>query len=774
MGRTEMQLMTGWQFALGETLPAKDAFRDIFLPHDWAIDMPISEKMEEAETQGFRDRWGIGWYRKNLFLREKKPDYCYYLEFGGVFENCTVWVNGKEAGGNTYGYTTFRLDLTDLLTARDNELLVRVDNTAHPADRWYSGCGIYRTVKLIAVEQKHFEPWEIVVTTEQTENAATVNVLTGVSGKVKAALTLRGADTPAAQCEGEGSLQLLVQEPALWSADAPNLYDLTLTLFDGERPCDTVSLAVGIRQVEFSPEKGMLVNGKREILKGLNLHQDVGCRGIAAKKEMWRQRLLELKEMGCNALRTAHHVFSTEFLDLCDELGFYVYEEPFDKWVYGAYQRNFEAGWRRDTDAMVKRDRNHPCIVIWGVGNEETNQGQTSFLQILKMLCDYVRQLDTTRPVTYAMKPHFWADVDPEKEDPTVYEYSERFQYVQKIGNIVDILCCNYMDQWYPALHELMPDKLIIGTEVYQYFAGEPDNMQNFSVKIPSLVPQQLDYCVGSFIWTGIDYLGESALFPFKGRCNAPLRTNANRRFLYYILKSYWRPEPMVRFAVMDYTIPDEGTKWHWGIPPYVEHWEFPVQHKLIVPFAIASNCEEVKVELSGGGYLDKMVQWELGSKVQYLMPRPADCENRLITGFLPYKPGIVTVTGYIGGEPVCTHRLVTPGPTEKLVFTQPEYQMLAQAGYEQLFAVQALDGQDLPVFRDSSEVTFRVEGAAEVLATDNGDLSSNAPYSQNHVQLYRGQASVLLRFDGTPGEVTLYAEADGKQTAVTKITVKN
>ena len=751
--------MTGWQFALGAVCPEGNAFQEIFLPHDWAIEMPVSQEMEEADTQGFRDRWGIGWYKTAVQVQEKEENRLYTLEFGGVFENCTLWVNGQLAGAHSYGYSAFRVDITPWVKTGENQILVKVDNTAHPADRWYSGCGIYRTVKWIETETRHFDPWEVVVTTELTDIGATVRVVAGVAGTVRAVLTERGSATPVVSCKGEETLELFVAEPKLWSADAPNLYDLELTLYNEGEPCDAISVAVGIREIIFDAKAGMLVNGKREILKGLCLHQDVGCRGIAAKKEMWCQRLANLKEMGCNAVRTSHHMFSTEFLDACDELGFYVYEEPFDKWVYGAYERNFADCWQADTDAMVKRDRNHPSIVIWGVGNEETNQGQTSFLNILKMLCDYVRTLDNTRPITYAMKPHFWFDTDPELEDPYVYEYSERFKYVKKIGDLVDVLCCNYMDQWYPKLHEMMPDKLIIGTEVYQYFAGEMDNMQNFSQKIPSLVPQQLDYCIGSFIWTGIDYLGESATYPFKGRCNAPLRTNGDRRFLYYILKSYWKNEPMVRFSVLDYTLPDEGTKWHWSIPPYVTHWEFPQFYKQTIPFMIASNCEQVRVRLDDG--------------VEYLMPSPAECPNRLITGFLPYIPGAVQVTGYIGGEAVCTHKVATPGPAAKLKFAQAEQTVPAELGYEQLFAVAMEDRDGNPVFRDGTEVTFRVEGDAQILAVDSGDLRSDASYQQSAVTLYQGQATVLVRFLGVPGEITLWADAPGKESAKMTIIVK-
>lgn len=754
MPRIEKALMTGWKFYLGEQLPIKEgAFSEVNLPHDWAISMPFNREMKEGEAQGFLDRWGIGWYKKIFCLDKKKAGYCYYLYFGGIFENSTVWVNGIEVGGRLYGYSSFQLDVTSCVVQGENEILIKVDNTASPTDRWYSGCGIYRTVKWIEVEQKHFNPWDIVVQTKIDGKNATVTIQTGVQIPVKAMLKERTQakykeeQIVVAGCSDlAGKIVLSFCEPRLWSAEEPNLYDLELTIYDGNRACDTISIAVGIREVQFISGRGMFVNGNKEILKGVCVHQDVGCRGIAAQKEIWRQRLLSLKEMGCNAVRTAHHVFSTEFLDLCDELGFYVYDECFDKWVFGAYERCFETQWQQDVDAMVKRDRNHPCVVIWGVGNEETNQGQTAMLERLKMLCDYVKRLDSTRPVTYAMKPHFMRDGDV-GEDLVIHDYAARIPYVKKIGEVVDVLCCNYMDQWYQAIHEVLPDKLIIGTEVYQYFAGHADQMQNFEQDVPSLVPQKLDYCIGSMIWTGIDYLGESAGYPFKGRCNAMLRSNGDRRPMYYILQSYWTEKPMVHFSVMDYSLPDEGSKWHWSIPPYVDHWHFPQFHKAMIPYMIASNCEEVKLYLNGN---------------EYLVQKPIQCNNRIITGFLPYQPGTVKVVGYKGGREVCCHEMATPGPAVRLEFKEELLEVPAKEGYEILLTVRALDIEKHPVFRENSIVQFRIEGDARIIAVDSGDLMSHEPYQSEIIHMYQGQASVLVRLNGTSGRIVVWADAAG------------
>lgn len=751
MPRTEMKLMTGWRFALGEQLPADSVFDQVVLPHDWAISCPINPKMAESEPQGFYDRWSVGWYKRTIHLQEKKSDYCYCLAFDGIMENSTVWVNGQEAGGRCYGYSAFLLDVTALVETGNNEILIRVDNTTAPADRWYSGCGIYRTVKWIEMPKVHLDAWDVVVT---TAISGEVTVKTGVEVPVQA--TLRERNTGRQSCaEGVHTITLHIDSPQLWSPEEPNLYDLELTLLDDRR--DSISMAIGIREVQFIPGEGMLVNGKKDILKGVCVHQDIACRGIAARKELWRQRLLSLKEMGCNAIRPAHHVFSSEFLELCDELGFYVYDECFDKWEFGAYQRNFATQWQQDVDAMVKRDRNHPCVIIWGVGNEETNQGQTAMLKNLKMLCDYVKTLDGTRPVTYAMKPHFMRDGEPE-EDLVVADYADRIPYVKKIGDIVDILCCNYMDQWYERIHAVLPDKLIIGTEVYQYFAGHPDQMQNFEQKVPSLVPQQLPYCIGSMIWTGIDYLGESIGYPFRGRGCAPLRTNGSRRPMYYALQSWWKEEPTVHFSVVDYTLPDEGTKWHWNVPPFADHWEFPQYQMQVIPYMISSNCEEVKLFLNDN---------------EYLLPKPADCPNHLITGYLPYVPGTVKVVGCNGGTAVCEHEVVTPGVAIKLAFEQDTYCAPAEKDYEIMITVKALDQNGNPVFREDAPICFRVEGEAQIIAVDNGDLSCTDPYESAKGQLYRGQASVLIRLTGMSGKVTIWADAPGMVSGQTSVDIK-
>ena len=400
--------------------------------------------------------------------------------------------------------------------------------------------------------------------------------------------------------------------------------------------------------------------GENELLlRGVCLHRDLGCRGIAARPEMRRARLLTLKDMGCNCIRAAHHMPSAAFMDLCDELGFFVYEECFDKWHSGAYNRCFPTDWQDDLDAMLLRDRNLPSVIIWGVGNEVENQAHDSMIGTLTMLTARVREMDPTRSVTYAMNPHFNrpSNIDPatvkdiqafvdEVDEREISDMQDRLACIRRIAECVDLIACNYQEQWYPFIHAMMPDKLILGTEIYQYFVGDPERFQNYTELPPALIAQSEPWIIGGCIWSGYDYLGESMGWPSRGWTGAPLRTNGDRRASYYMLRSFWNPEPMMHLEIAEYTLEDELTKEHWGFPPCEAHWDFPMYCKQLLPYLIATNCERVTIELPGRS-----------------IAAPPRGRNGLITGYLPYLPGTLTVRGFIGGREVCAQTLVTPIP---------------------------------------------------------------------------------------------------------------
>lgn len=763
MSRLETKIMDGWEFTLQQ--PEDGNFAPVKLPHDWAITAPVNTQMKQGEAQGFRDRWGTGWYRKQLPISPIKEGYVYKLHFGGIYENSTVWINGKEAGGHKYGYTSFELDITNLIHEGDNLIQVKVDNTVFPADRWYSGAGIYRDVTLLELPQNHLVPYEIQVTTEIEDGKGIVIVKTGTTARVKAVLSDADADTSyTEESDDQGVIRFEVPSAKLWSPQEPHLYRLELSLFQGNEAVDRYGLNVGIREIRMVPHKGMYINGQSTKIKGLCIHQDAGCLGTAVTAEIWKDRLLAFKKIGCNAIRTSHHIFMAELLDLCDELGMLVYEEPFDKWTGGAYGRYFETEWKRDLEGMVKRDRNHPCIFMWGVGNEVEHQGQASMLNILKMLKGHLLTIDNTRPVSYAMNPHFKyeSNVDVSKiediqqfvdeaDDTEIYDVAERVERIRRIGEIVDVICCNYQEQWYPEIHEALPDKLILGTETYQFFRGHREQMQNFTADIPWMDVEQHDYVIGGMLWTGIDYLGESMGYLAKGWAGSLFYTNNERKPLSYLYESYWSDKPMVYLAVMDYSLQDEGTKEHWDTPRYAGHWNFPQFNKTVIPYMIATNCEEVTLDLNGK---------------RFYMGKPAAYPGRMITGYLPYQPGTITVKGFIGGEEVSQYELKTAGPAVRLAFDQETVSLDADNVSQKLLTVRAVDADGVPVFRDSSKVTFEVEGPAEIIAVDNGDLSSSEPYDRNWMHLYRGCLSTAIRLSGEKGRIVLSAYSEGMYPA--------
>ena len=836
--RKILNLNQNWQFALQKPGMEKEGlvFTQVTLPHDWMISCPFDRNMKQGEAQGFFDRWGTGWYRRTLLL-EKKPETVYRLRFDGVYENSRVTVNGTYVGGRKYGYSTFTLDVTDALADGENEILVGVDNTTAPVDRWYTGAGIYRSVWLECLPERHLERDEVRVETrmetglkngeeektacQTARQSALLTVNPGCEGRVRALLreargnaaaedagekTERTPGTAAplpviAQAEGEGPLTLRVPDYQAWSDRNPKLYELTLQLLaqdtaggEGEKGesdlsgiTDELTIPVGFRSVEVSADRGLFINGESVKLKGVCVHQDISCFGTAVTKELWRERLLSLKEIGCNAIRLAHHLYLPEMLELCDELGFYVYEEAFDKWTGGAYGRFYETEWEKDLTCMVKRDRNHPCILFWGVGNEVENQSYPSMLERLEKHVQTVKALDPARPVSLAMNPHFaypTEEVDMSKVEDIqqfvdemktgeIFDVDDRIRQIAKIAEKVDFLSCNYQEQWYERIHELIPDKAILGTETYLFFRGEGPRFQNFSEECPWMDVVEKDYCMGGFIWTGIDYWGESMGWPAKGWSGALFAADMEKRPAAWQYRSYWTREPMVHFAVLDGSLPDEGVKEHWDSPSYVTHWEFPWLQRAVIPFRIATNCEQVRIILNEGRIAE---DGKTSLEKEYSLRPAKEYQSGLVKGYLPWMPGTVTVIGMNGGKEVCRQVVETPGIAVRLAFEQEEREItLSRADtdreenqpqpYRMLCKVRAFDAEGRPVFRESAKVTFVVEGPARLIGVDNGDIKSAEAPNDGSIHLYRGRADAGILITG-PGRVKLTAYAAGIQSA--------
>lgn len=800
MGRIATALNNNWQFALTDSVnrrPQADGWSAVSLPHDWVVNRPMSEDADWGVCMAFRQWKGVGWYRTTVEVGETNAARRYWLDVDGAQECATVWVNGAEVGYQAYGYTPFRLEVTNAVKVGANEILVRLDFTQAPTDRWYSGSGLTRTITWIETAERCVDERNVVirqgVDPETREAALTVDSGYALDADEVLRIKLLDADglvVASANVDAETAVskernavaEFVVHDAHLWSADTPYLYTLELSLANKNSqgdPIDSVSQRIGLRDVEFNPDEGMLINGRKTIFKGVCLHQDYACVGAATTKDLWRERLVKLKRMGCNGLRLAHHIHPREMMDLADEMGFYVYEEPFDKWHSGHYLRFFDEGWKSDLDAMFQRDRNRPSVVMWGVGNEIEDQGKKPMLALLRQLVDEAHRMDPTRPVGCAMNPHFqYDDVEyGDREDmETVFneapktgeitDPADRVERIKRIADITDIAVLNYAEQWYDRVREAVPDKPIFGSETYQWFMGHDEQLQNYTQSNPQLVPLREDrrYVIGGAIWSGYDYLGESMGWPSKGWSAAPLRSNGVARFSYDILRSYWTDEPMVSFAVLDYTLPDEMVKEHWGLPPYVKHWDFPQFTKALIPYAVASNCDEVRIWVNGK---------------RYYVPCPSDCPNRLVTGYLPWAPGVVMVEGVSNGEVTCRDVTHTPvGPVAGLVFESdcPDacrdgsvlagVGVPARRGYEQLFTVRSVDANGNLVFRSNARIEFAVYGSAHIVAVDNGNLVNDEPYAAEDVTSHRGRASVLVRFDGVPGRVDVVARCGDASAA--------
>lgn len=752
------RVLKQWMFARGETQPAANAWEEVTVPHDWCAAETVTQSAALGMAQGFFPRGGIGWYACEVSVADRQPDRRYVLDFDGVFECSTVWVNGIEAGGQRYGYTPFALDVTEAIRAGHNRILVRVDNTRQPADRWYSGCGIYRPVRFWEMDAVCLNPEKVCITADVTDACAGIRIQTGCAEPVQARL-FDAAHQLVAETEGTEELTLTLTSPHRWSADDPYLYTLRLSLASG----DAIEMRTGLRDVRFDRDRGLLINGESVTLRGVCLHQDLGALGIAQSPEMWRDRLWQLKKLGVNALRLAHHVYSREMLDLCDEMGFYVYSECFDKWHSGLYGRYFDEDWAHDLSAMILRNRNRPCILIWGVGNEVENQGQMSMLETLRMLTDKARALDPTRPVTYAMNPHFKREgrkidfskvmdiqkIVDEADEQEIEDADERVERICGIAQYVDILSCNYQEQWFDRIHRRIPDKLILTTEAYPFFVGHTDSMQNYTQQIPALIPEKAPYTIGSFIWTGYDYLGESMDWPSKGWTGSLLRLDNTMRCAAYILRGQWVREPMVHISVLDNVLGDELTKGHWACPPYEDVWDFPQLHQGVVPYLIATNCERVEIHVAG----------------RVFHPDMRGLRDGYMQGFIPWLPGTLEVWGFMGEKRVCTHALVTPGPAAALTLSSAGSRRVLP-GERQLLTAEVTDRDGHPCIRSVAPVTFTAKGDVRIVATQSANLMDHTPFTAHTLPAWHGKASVIIERTGS-GSAEVRASSAGMADGV-------
>jgi beta-galactosidase len=767
----------GWRFlpadASGAAQPdfADGAWRLVDVPHDWSIAGAFAETNRTGPAGAYLPS-GIGWYRKHFSLPNGSSGRQVAVEFDGVMANSEVWINGFYLGKRPFGYVSFGYDLTRHLKFGDQEnvLAVRADNSVQPASRWYSGAGIYRHVRLVVTDPVHVGQWGVFVTTpEVSRDQATVGIQTwidnqatneaGVTARTQIyELNARGQKTgPPVASQGlpppviriaagltatSPAAVLHVVNPKLWSVATPNLYQAVTTVTcDGRGVVDVVTTTFGIRDAKFVAATGFWLNGENLKIKGVCVHVDGGAFGAAVPLGVWEQRLTELKKLGVNAVRTAHNPPAPEFLDLCDRLGLLVMDELFDCWTVGKnslagerladYHLNFQEWSSRDTGDTVRRDRNHPSIILYSAGNEIHDTPNAELAKgILTRLVGICHANDPTRPVTQAL-----------------FRPNTSHDYDNGLADLLDVVGQNYRENEVLAAHAQNPARKIIGTE-------------NGHTRATWLALRDHAPYAGQFLWTGVDYLGEARRWPVICSGSGLLDRTGTPRPLAYERQSWWSDTPMVclaRRTSATASTPDnggvnaadrrpQGVFSDWtpaNLEPHAETVE------------VYSNCKEVELFLNGQS---------LGVKAI-----PPDASPRLWN--VTFAPGTLKAVARRDGNLVATDELQTAGPPARIVlFT--ETRILAP-GWDAVARVIAriVDAQGIVVPRASDLVSFSISGPGVIAAVDNADNSSHELFQTDTRHAFRGQCVAFVQATAAAGEIKLQATAAGLQAGALTLT---
>jgi beta-galactosidase len=758
-----------WRFHLGDVPfgrwrePDDSTWRLLNLPHDWSIELDRDPVSPSSASNGYFPM-GLGWYHKRFTAPEEWRGKRVFIEFEGVYMNAEVWLNGHFLGRHPYGYTSFHYDLTPYLDfGSENLLKVLVDNDCQLNSRWYSGSGIYRHVWLMVANQVHVGHWGVYVTTpEVAAEMATVRVRTTVENESEAAseaIVRSRVVAPDGTLVGEAESQttidvggeyecsqdVQVASPQLWSPDTPHLYRLETEVSVGDSVVDTAATAFGIRSLHFDAETGFLLNGQPVKLKGGCVHHDNGVLG-AASYDRAEERKVELhKANGFSAIRCAHNPPAPAFLDACDRLGMLVIDEAFDCWRdgknYHDYHVSFDDWWQRDLDSMLYRDRNHPSIILWSIGNELVERGRPEGARLARRLAEYVHAVDPTRLVTAAINDFGF----PAKDEST-------WPRMDDIFAALDVGGYNYRWQRYRSDHERHPARMIIGTESV---AGESfDNWMNVL---------ELAHVLGDFVWTSLDYLGEAGIgrvyfeedgpsflggYPWHQANCGDLDLCGFKRPQSYYRDVLWQSGAKLYIAV--HSPAPEGktpaiTRWGW--PDVWPSWTWPGRENQPVKVDVYSACERVELFLND----------------ESLGVRPTTRQERFIATFeAPYKPGVLKAVGYAGDQPVAECQVKTVGAPAQIRLTPDRSSIKAEPGDLCYVTVEIVDREGLVHPNADHEIFFTVQGEGEIAAVGSGNPVSTERYRGNRRRAHRGRCLVVVKSQGGAGEIRLHAQADG------------
>lgn len=782
--REHTTLNRDWNFILTppdtQTMPdgATEGWTTVNVPHDFQIGQPwvapaADEKADmnnaaaniksRLSSRGFKEM-GTGWYTKRFTAPAEWKGRRVVIDFEGVLLTADVWVNGVKVGGSDYGYLGFEADITPYLKFDgENTVVVRADTGNADNSRWYTGAGIYRDVNVTVTDPKmYFTRHPLYVTTpEVADDRATVKVQAEIfcnNRDVKNLRTRTRITSPAGEVvydkvtdtpfsRGKRTCEYLIdsltiERPELWSCETPSLYRIDVDLLrpDGS-VADNVSDHFGVRTIEYSPEFGLKLNGKKVLLKGIANHHTLGALGAAAYPAAIEKRLKLLKEFGFNHVRCSHNPYSEEFMDLCDKYGILVVDELYDKWQqqYAGGRKEWMQLWPNDVPEWIKRDRNHPSVVMWSLGNElqqiwdmpYRDWGVTPY-RLQKTLMD---RFDKTRPTTVAMHPRYRNEKTDSLPAPLVME--------------TDIASYNYRYMYFPGDGRRFPWMIFYQSEA------------NASGMGPNFFEMDLDKVVGLAYWGMIDYLGESNGWPAKGWTHGVFDISLAPKPAAYFLRSYFKPdEPVVHIGVLG---KDENLEWNGvnvGTQTVSDHWNYRDGSKLDV-YAY-TNADEVELFVNGKSQ---------GRKANNVA-NPKE-RNRPMWKGVPYAKGVVEAVGYRNGKVIARHRVETAGKASRLTLAGDNPEWKADGTDLQHVVVEALDAKKRRDFGAHQLVEFSVEGPAEIVGVINGDMSSPELTVGSQRSLYQGRAVVILRSKPEAGKVTLTAKGEGykpvKQTYNTK-----
>jgi beta-galactosidase len=746
---------SGWLFLKGDPNDASgpgfddNGWRKLDVPHDWSIEGPFDQKNSTGAAGGFLPS-GIGWYRKHFSLNGSHRDRRIFIEFDGVMANSDVWINGFHLGKRPYGYVSFRYDLTGHINfgKQQNVLAVRADNSGQPASRWYTGAGIYRHVRLVATNPVHIAQWGTFVTTPRvSEDKATVRVQNEVINQSSAPRTLsiqvtvldpngRLVDQEEAKTLSIASgatmnfsQDIIVEKPQLWNLERPNLYRLVVRVRDGNKTLDDETVTFGIRDAHFEADTGFWLNGRNFKIKGVCLHHDGSAFGAAVPLRVWERRLEILRELGVNAIRTAHNPPAPEFLDLCDRMGFLVMDELFDCWTVAKnpydYHLYFNEWSRIDARDTIRRDRNHPSIIVYSAGNEIHDTPKPDIAKpILASLVSTFHEADPSRPVSQGLfRPNVSHDYD------------------NGLADLLDVVGQNYRENEILAAHRQKPTRKILGTE----------NGHDRTAWLP--MRDNAPYA-GQFLWCGIDYLGEAGRWPTVAANSGLLDRTATPRPLAFQRKSWWSNEPMVYVARRIGPSPRPMLSTDPGFDPAAERHP-QVLFSDWTPRNAGPHEEDVEVYSNC-----QQVELFLNDKTLGVQSKPADDSPR--NWKVPFAAGTLKAVGKNLGRVVASYELQTAGKPAQILLAVDRNAIAPVWDDVAYVTVTVVDENGVRVPTAGDLVTFSIKGPGVIAAVDSGNNNGHELFQTNQRQAYQGRCFAMIKAISGKGRITLEAAAPG------------